>query len=69
MKRFYFIISFIGDDINDLEDIILRKIKHFFTHYKDNDQNKWVKVNHFANKKTALDILELSKKRFIDSQN
>lgn len=57
------------NDLIDLEDITLNKIQHFFTHYKDNDQHKWVKVKHFSNKKKALEILELAKKRFIEKVN
>ena len=49
------------NDIIDLEEITLHKIKHFFTHYKDNDKHKWVTVKNFCNKKQALEILELKK--------
>ena len=57
------------NDISDLEEITLHKIKHFFTHYKDNDKHKWVEVKHFCNKKQALEILELSQKRFIEQKS
>ena len=30
----------------DLPDITLRQIEHFFTHYKDLEPGKWVKVSH-----------------------
>ena len=44
------------EDIHNLEDLsnnLKKKIKHFFTHYKDNDKNKWVKVKEFGNKQEA----------------
>ena len=44
------------DDIKALKDlspITLKKIKHFFTHYKDNDKNKWVNVYDFGDSSLA----------------
>jgi inorganic pyrophosphatase len=52
------------NDLTDLDTSTLNKIKHFFTHYKDNDANKWVKVKNFENKDFALKILENSKLNF-----
>jgi inorganic pyrophosphatase len=52
------------NDLDDLDDITLNKIEHFFTHYKDNDIDKWVKVKHFSHRDEALQILEVSRKRF-----
>lgn len=52
------------NDLNDLDISTLNKIKHFFTHYKDNDEDKWVKVKKFENKNFALKILENSKINF-----
>jgi inorganic pyrophosphatase len=40
--------------LNDLSPITLKKIKHFFTHYKDNDKNKWVEVKAFSGAPTAF---------------
>ena len=31
-------------DIKDLPEITLKQIEHFFSHYKDLESNKWVKV-------------------------
>ena len=42
--------------INDIKDIpkwTLSKIKHFFEHYKDTEENKWVEVDNFYNKEQA----------------
>lgn len=47
--------------LNDLSPIILKKIKHFFNHYKDNDINKWVKVNEFGDALEAYNIYTRSK--------
>ena len=52
------------NELNDLDINTLNKIKHFFTHYKDNDDNKWVQVKNFENKTFALNILESAKFRF-----
>tara|TARA_B100001175_G_scaffold317660_1_gene335537 strand:- start:929 stop:1411 length:483 start_codon:yes stop_codon:yes gene_type:complete len=48
-------------NLNDLSSITLKKIKHFFNHYKDNDKNKWVKVNQFDNALNAYNIYHRSK--------
>jgi inorganic pyrophosphatase len=32
------------NDINDLPDIIRKKIEHFFMHYKELEEGKWVKI-------------------------
>ena len=49
------------NNLNDLSSITLKKIKHFFNHYKDNDKNKWVKVNQFDNALNAYNIYHRSK--------
>lgn len=45
------------NDITDLPKYTLNKIKHFFEHYKDNEENKWVKVDKFEGKKVALQLI------------
>nr|WP_071664405.1 inorganic diphosphatase [Francisella frigiditurris] len=40
-------------DINDLPKSLLQKIEHFFTHYKDLDSGKWVKVEGWDNAEFA----------------
>ena len=52
------------DCYTQLSKVEIQKIHHFFEHYKDNDDNKWVKVKSFENAKTAANILEISKKRY-----
>jgi inorganic pyrophosphatase len=49
--------------LSDLTENVLQKIKHFFTHYKDNDKNKWVIVEKFLEKEDALIILKDSIER------
>ena len=48
-------------NLNDLSSITLKKIKHFFNHYKDNDINKWVKVNEFGDVLEAYNIYTRSR--------
>ena len=37
----------------DLPGFLLDQIKHFFEHYKDLEQNKWVKVTGWADAEAA----------------
>tara|TARA_B000000565_G_C23532212_1_gene280221 strand:- start:10 stop:492 length:483 start_codon:yes stop_codon:yes gene_type:complete len=48
-------------NLNDLSESCLKKIKHFFNHYKDNDKNKWVVVKKFGDSSEALNIYYRSK--------
>lgn len=42
----------------DIPDIKLQRIAHFFTHYKDLEKNKWVKVLGWEGLETAQKIIE-----------
>ena len=47
------------DDINTLEDLgtlMKKRIFHFFEHYKDIDENKWVKIRGFLDADEAHSI-------------
>lgn len=47
-------------NINELMDInpdILNKIKYFFEHYKDLDENKWIKVLDYVSKDDCMKYL------------
>jgi inorganic pyrophosphatase len=47
--------------INDLEDLspgLLKKISHFFTHYKDLEEGKWVKVMGFEGVDRAKELIK-----------
>jgi inorganic pyrophosphatase len=53
-----------ANDITDVPQATLDRIKHFFTVYKDLDEGKWVKVENWANREAAVAELEASKVRF-----
>jgi inorganic pyrophosphatase len=46
------------NDMNDVPQWRLDKLKHFFEHYKDLEKDKWVKINKFVNRDEALKALE-----------
>ena len=37
------------NDVSDLRPIMKEQIEHFFTHYKDLEKNKWVKIGKWGN--------------------
>ncbi|OGM28885.1 inorganic pyrophosphatase [Candidatus Woesebacteria bacterium RIFCSPHIGHO2_01_FULL_41_10] len=45
------------EDIKDVPQAILNKIKQFFEHYKDLEPGKWVKVRDFSPKEKALKVI------------
>jgi inorganic pyrophosphatase len=49
------------ESMDDIPEMKKRQIKHFFEHYKDLEEGKWVKLKDWADTKTALAILEKSK--------
>ena len=58
------------DDINTLDDMgsfITKRILHFFKHYKDIDENKWVKIRGFENAEFAHKVYLESYKRYIET--
>ncbi|PWU22876.1 inorganic pyrophosphatase [Candidatus Cerribacteria bacterium 'Amazon FNV 2010 28 9'] len=46
------------ENITDVPEHWLNKIKHFFEHYKDLEKGKWVKINRFLDKDAAEKELE-----------
>jgi len=44
-------------DYTDLPDITLQQIEHFFSHYKDLEPNKWVKILRWGNAEEARRII------------
>ena len=50
----------------DLPDILLRRIAHFFEHYKDLEEGKWVKVEKWGDREDAqrliMEAIERAKK-------
>ena len=51
-------------EIGDIQEHLLREIKHFFKTYKDLQQNKKVEVFDFHGKKEAVELIEDCIKRF-----
>lgn len=45
------------DTYTDLPEILVERIVHFFTHYKDMEPDKWVKVQGFEGVETARDLI------------
>lgn len=52
------------NDISDIKEPILKKIKQFFTHYKELESNKFVVVEEFVNKNIANELYFASIERF-----
>ncbi|HVL79608.1 MAG TPA: inorganic diphosphatase [Sphingomicrobium sp.] len=38
---------------DDLPEIVMQQVEHFFTHYKDLEPQKWVRVGHWGNAEDA----------------
>ncbi|KAF8818405.1 inorganic diphosphatase [Rickettsia endosymbiont of Cardiosporidium cionae] len=53
------------NDINDLHPIIKDKITHFFKHYKNLEENKWVKILGWKSVDTALKVIDDAVKAWI----
>ena len=54
------------NELEDIPEVLLNKIKHFFEHYKDLEKGKWVKITGFKAaadaKKIMLEAVERAKK-------
>ncbi|HFL8794930.1 MAG TPA: inorganic diphosphatase [Candidatus Azosocius sp. HAIN] len=50
---------------NDLNDCFLKKIEHFFNHYKDLEKNKWVKIDIWEDAKKAKEKIVKCMNKFI----
>jgi len=50
-------------DIQTLDPLLKKRISHFFSHYKDLEANKWVKVVGFEGQEKALTLLKESAQR------
>jgi inorganic pyrophosphatase len=52
-------------DIGDIQPIQIEKVKHFFTHYKDLEPGKWVKLDRIGNaaeaRQVVLDSIEMGR--------
>ncbi len=47
-------------DISDVPELELARIKHFFERYKDLDEGKWVKLDGYGDKSAAIKEVEES---------
>lgn len=54
------------NELKDIPEVLLNKIKHFFEHYKDLEKGKWVKITGFKDaadaKKIMNEAIERAKK-------
>lgn len=46
------------EEYTDLPKILLDQIRHFFEHYKDLEEGKWVKVQGWGNKAKAVELIQ-----------
>lgn len=52
-------------DINDLPELLLKQIEHYFENYKDLEEGKWVKVEGWDGIEAAKIEVMASRERFI----
>ncbi|MFY9590004.1 inorganic diphosphatase [Rickettsia endosymbiont of Halotydeus destructor] len=45
-------------ELDDISDMLKKRIVHFFEHYKDLEKGKWVKVTGFENSAKAKELIE-----------
>lgn len=55
-------------DINDVSELLLKQLEHFFEHYKDLEPGKWVKVDGWADAAAAKAEIVGSVARFEESK-
>lgn len=55
-------------EASQLPDITLRQIQHFFEHYKDLEEQKWVQVIRWGDSKEARNLIVAAHKRYLDSR-
>ena len=55
-------------DRDDLPEIVMQQIEHFFTHYKDLESEKWVRIGKWGDAEEAKKILLESIERAKDAK-
>ncbi len=50
-------------DVNDLPELLLKQIEHFFSHYKDLEPGKWVKIDGWDGAEAAKEEITSSVER------
>jgi inorganic pyrophosphatase len=56
-----------AQSLDDLPEMILLQISHFFEHYKDLEDNKWVKIEGWGDVQAAREEIMSSIARFQDA--
>jgi inorganic pyrophosphatase len=46
------------EELEDLPEVVLQRIKHFFETYKDLEPGKWVKVTGYAGKEKGVELIK-----------
>lgn len=49
---------------SDLFPLLLDQIQHFFTHYKDLEEGKWVKIEGWEEKESAFAVIQAAVQRY-----
>ena len=57
------------NDITNLPQWTISKIRHFFAHYKDTETNKWVQIKNFEGREKAFQIYKQSKANYSKKLN
>jgi inorganic pyrophosphatase len=52
------------ESLSDVPEAKKREIKHFFEHYKDLEEGKWVKLNDWKDAAAAEEILQAGQERY-----
>lgn len=45
-------------EVTDLDETLMKKIQHYFNHYKELEPSKWVKTKNFLSKEKALEAIQ-----------
>jgi inorganic pyrophosphatase len=53
------------DDVSQLPEITLQQIQHFFEHYKDLEEGKWVKILRWGSADEARSLVDAAHTRFL----
>lgn len=48
----------------DLPKVIISKVEHFFKHYKDNEEDKWVEIHGFESRDFAITLINDHQEEF-----
>ena len=56
------------ESLADVPEAKKKQIRHFFEHYKDLEEGKFVKLKDWKDAAAALTVLEIGKKRFVEME-